>query len=90
MTTTTFFTGFRPVDEALANRAAGLTSTPPDHSWHHTEDCVTIQLVPSDIHTAVAHSGGIEVLREKRRANAEGDNWIEAGPHLGGVEPRRG
>ncbi|RYF56710.1 MAG: HNH endonuclease [Comamonadaceae bacterium] len=33
------------------------------YTWHHVEDGHTLQLVPSDIHAAVRHTGGIAVLK---------------------------
>jgi hypothetical protein len=55
------------IDEALANKAAGLARTPPGFTWHHVEDCVTMELVPSDLHGAVPHTGGGAILRSKGR-----------------------
>lgn len=51
----------RPADFAKANRAAGLKSTPKGYTWHHTEKSGELLLVPSDIHKAVSHTGGIAV-----------------------------
>ena len=31
--------------------------------WHHVEDCVTMQLIPTKIHNAVRHTGGAAVIR---------------------------
>ena len=56
-------TGNRAVDEAAANAAAGIaTGTPIGSTWHHAEtgiagqDSFTMQLVPTDIHSATAHT----------------------------------
>ncbi|WP_232379957.1 HNH endonuclease [Polyangium fumosum] len=52
-------TGKRPKDEKLANDAAGIDVTPKDHTWHHHQDGKTMQLVPTDIHKATGHTGGV-------------------------------
>lgn len=31
---------------------------PADYTWHHIENSTRIQLVPSDLHGVVGHSGG--------------------------------
>lgn len=55
--------GTMPPDDALANQAAGLDSTPDGYTWHHVEDGQTMQLVPSDIHSTFPHTGGASILR---------------------------
>ncbi len=52
-------TGNRAVDEAAANSAAGLSQTPRGYTWHHHQDGKTMQLVPTDIHRATGHTGGV-------------------------------
>lgn len=32
---------------------------PRDTIWHHNEDGKTMELVPTDLHSAVSHAGGI-------------------------------
>lgn len=56
-------TGTYKIDAAMANRAAGFGKTPRYHIWHHVEDGVTMQLVPSGIHNATRHTGGSAVIR---------------------------
>jgi RHS repeat-associated protein len=56
-------TGNYARDAAMANRAAGLESTPEGYVWHHVEDGRTMQLLPDDIHAAVRHTGGAAVIR---------------------------
>jgi len=51
-------TGRMPVDEPAANAAAGLDHTPRGYTWHHVEDGKTMELVPTHLHRAVAHTGG--------------------------------
>jgi hypothetical protein len=52
-------TGSRSADFAAANRAAGLDSTPPNMTWHHHQDAGYMQLVPTNLHEAVRHTGGV-------------------------------
>lgn len=53
------YSGSRAMDEALSNEAAGLARTPEGYTWHHVEKSSTMQLVPSDLHKAVDHTGGV-------------------------------
>ena len=50
-------------DYTQANRAAGLDEKPEGYTWHHHQDCKTMQLVPTDLHSAVGHTGGASVIR---------------------------
>jgi hypothetical protein len=54
-------TGNRDLDTAAANRAAGLTGTPPGMTWHHHQDGFTMQLVPFDVHRRTGHTGSIGI-----------------------------
>jgi RHS repeat-associated protein len=62
-------TGNRPVDFAAANQAAGFgktaQDTPPGYVWHHHHDRTTMQLIPTDLHRGVRHTGGVGVIREQ-------------------------
>ena len=58
-------------DFSLANKAAGLDKTPAGYTWHHVEDGTTMQLIPSDIHSATGHTGG--------------SAWLKAGVVAAGV-----
>ncbi|WP_328283781.1 HNH endonuclease [Pseudoalteromonas sp. DL2-H6] len=31
---------------------------PSTHTWHHVENSTKLQLIPSDLHSTVGHSGG--------------------------------
>lgn len=53
-------------DDLYANRALGLTSTPDGYTWHHVEDGKTMQLVPSDLHDKVAHTGGRAYINQSK------------------------
>jgi hypothetical protein len=64
--------GNRAIDEAAANAAAELESTPTGYTWHHIEDANTMQLVPSDIHQQTAHTGGVAWLRKSGTAGGAG------------------
>ena len=57
-------TGTR-TDFTEANRAANLSSTPKGYTWHHHQDGTTMQLVPTDIHQATGHTGGVATLKVK-------------------------
>ena len=50
-------------DFALANQAAGFDRTPAGYTWHHVEDGRTMELVPSDLHGQVRHTGGVAALQ---------------------------
>ncbi len=52
------YTGNRSDDFDLADKAAGFEVKPEGYSWHHHENARTLQLVPTDLHKAVAHTGG--------------------------------
>ena len=52
-------TGSRAQDFAAANRAAGYSRTPSGMTWHHHQDAGYMQLIPTDLHNAVRHTGGV-------------------------------
>ncbi|TRX09649.1 HNH endonuclease [Flavobacterium gawalongense] len=45
-------------DFQQANKAAGYSETPANYTWHHVENSTKLELVPSDLHSAVPHTGG--------------------------------
>ena len=47
-----------------ANEAAGLSETPADMTWHHHQDGVTMELVPSKINNNVPHDGGASIVKD--------------------------
>lgn len=55
--------GNHTTDYQQANEAAGLDRTPEGFTWHHHQDGKTMLLVPSDIHSAVRHTGGVSTIR---------------------------
>jgi RHS repeat-associated protein len=57
-------TSNRAIDAAKANAAFRRTHTPVGYTWHHVEDGRTMILIPSDLHRAVRHTGGVAVLRQ--------------------------
>lgn len=63
-------TGNRSADIKLANGAMakklGLDKfkEPEGYTWHHTEDGTTMQLVPSNLHNNVPHSGGVSLATD--------------------------
>lgn len=52
------FSGDRKRDVVAANAAAGFKHTPTGYTWHHHQDGRTMQLVPTDLHRAISHTGG--------------------------------
>ncbi len=52
------YTGSRGKDFDAANKAAKLKTTPDNYTWHHHENKTTMQLVPTDLHDLVKHTGG--------------------------------
>jgi len=54
-------------DFGNANEKAGFERNggePPDHTWHHHQDRKRMLLIPTDIHDAFRHSGGVWVISE--------------------------
>jgi hypothetical protein len=51
-----------------ANSAANLAETPDGYTWHHHQNCRTMQLLPSDLHGAVRHTGGVSILEHRKSA----------------------
>ncbi len=49
-------------DFALANKVAGFKKTPNGFTWHHNQDMITMELVPSDLHEVIRHTGGMAKL----------------------------
>jgi hypothetical protein len=64
-------TGKRRTDNALANQAAGFPETPLGYTWHHHENGKTMLLVPRDLHNAVAHTGGVAIMKNKGNKNGK-------------------
>jgi hypothetical protein len=52
-------TGSYKADAAMANSALGFKRTPRGWSWHHVEDGRAMQLVPEELHSVTAHTGGV-------------------------------
>jgi filamentous hemagglutinin len=50
-----------------ASKKAGLREIPDGFTWHHHQDCKTMQLVPDDLHGDVKHSGGCAVIKGRRK-----------------------
>lgn len=64
-------TGSHKGDAAAANEACGLERTPPGYSWHHHEETGRMQLVPSEVHGAVGHTGGFSMWGKEAMALVE-------------------
>jgi hypothetical protein len=67
------YTGSRSADFTAANKKAGLRRTPDGQTWHHVEDGKTMILVPTDLHDAVKHSGGVATYRHASGGLGYGD-----------------
>jgi hypothetical protein len=57
------FAGNHGTDFTHANRLAGIPEAPDTHTWHHHQDGHTMQLVPTDLHDAVRHAGGVAIKK---------------------------
>ncbi|GIM95620.1 HNH endonuclease [Paractinoplanes toevensis] len=57
------FVGNHSTDFTAANRLAGLAETPEGYTWHHTQDTRTMQLIPTDLHDAIRHAGGVAIMK---------------------------
>jgi hypothetical protein len=57
------FLGNRTSDFVQANKLADLPRTPRGMTWHHVEDLRTMQLVPTDLHDAIRHAGGVALMK---------------------------
>jgi filamentous hemagglutinin len=66
------YTGGRNADFAAANKKAGLDETPLGYTWHHVEDMRTMVLVPTDLHDAVKHAGGVSTYKHASGVDAYG------------------
>jgi hypothetical protein len=53
-------------DFEAANKGVGLTETPDGYTWHHHQDSRTMELLPSDLHGAVRHTGGVSILEHEK------------------------
>ena len=58
-------TGSREADRLAANRAAGFQRPPRGYTWHHLEHEGQMMLVPTELHEAVAHTGGAASYRQR-------------------------
>ncbi len=60
------YTGSRRRDFAAANKAAGLDETPENFTWHHHQELGKMELIPTELHDAVKHSGGVATHKHAR------------------------
>lgn len=51
-------------------KALNLPPAPEGYTWHHVEDGHTLQLVPTDLHEAIRHTGGAAVVRNLNEKEA--------------------
>lgn len=62
------YQGSRGRDFTAANKAAGFDKTPDGYTWHHVNynprtGYGDMQLVKTDVHSAVSHSGGVSQFK---------------------------
>lgn len=67
-------TDFRLADQAMQAQVPGWTR-PPNHTWHHHQDGVTMQLIPSNVHATgqgagSPHMGGAALYGGGSQASA--------------------
>jgi hypothetical protein len=63
-------TGNRSKDFAAADRAAGYTRNnprPEGYTWHHHQNRQSMILVPSELHGAISHRGGVSGVKSGQR-----------------------
>jgi hypothetical protein len=49
----------RPQDFAAADKLMGFKKPLKGYTWHHHKDTSTMQLIPTDLHHHVKHTGGM-------------------------------
>lgn len=54
-------------DFTEANKKSGYNKTPDGYTWHHHEDGITMELIPTAIHNAARHTGGTAVVKIGKR-----------------------
>jgi hypothetical protein len=53
-------------DFTAADKLAGITAEyrkANNLTWHHHQDCTTMQLIPSNIHLQTGHTGGLAIIK---------------------------
>lgn len=53
----------RNKDFQMANESMGWKRRPRGWTWHHVEDGKTLQLIPTDLHKAIGHAGGVAAMK---------------------------
>jgi A nuclease of the HNH/ENDO VII superfamily with conserved WHH len=81
--------GIMDHDNPKANAAAGIPGRKPPagYTWHHVEDGRTMELVPSDLHENVQHTGGRPAIPDQLGEVAPGGVFtpFEHGGAIGGA-----
>jgi hypothetical protein len=74
-------------DNKLANREAGIPGKePPDgYTWHHAEDGRRMELVPTDLHKAVQHTGGRAAMPDQLNVVTPGGAFTPLEQAFGGL-----
>jgi RHS repeat-associated protein len=55
--------GSYAADFKAANTAAGLSRTPTGYTWHHHPDLGRMVLIPTPVHEALGHWGGVSIWK---------------------------
>lgn len=50
-------------DFRFANKSIGVDKTPTGYTWHHSYELGELQLIPTELHKAVQHTGGKAIER---------------------------
>lgn len=74
-------------DNKLANRAAKISEPyPPNgYTWHHAEDGRRMELVPSNLHKAVQHTGGGAAMPDQLNVVTPGGAFTPLEQAFGGL-----
>lgn len=56
----------RPQHRKIANERSKFKREPKGYTWHHHQDKDTLELVPTDLHDFVQHTGGFAKMRMDR------------------------
>ncbi len=55
-------------DFKLANKVTfgvdSVSATPKGFTWHHCEDKMTMELIPTDLHRGIGHDGGEKLIKQ--------------------------
>lgn len=56
---------FDQADAAMREKLGDIDwEKPKGYTWHHTQDGTTMELIPTDLHGNVPHSGGVSIAKD--------------------------